>query len=228
MRTLRTASGPVFAALMAITIAGCADNPDTVCCDEELTPVCGDGYCSWLEFGVCFEDCVLCGDAFCDEREDESCTRDCFVCGDGECGDGERGWCIMDCHQCTNQITYRSLVSCDDVQYCGMDLNDDGVGDECDVCGDGVCTWLEDVGKWCPDCPEYGGVCGDGDCWWWELGVCEDCWMVCGDHVCNDGEDVDACPDDCALCGDGVCDFNDETDYDEAEFCNVDCFSHGS
>jgi hypothetical protein len=205
-----------------VAFAGC-EQDEIVCPGEVLPEECGDGHCGWFEWSECPDDCVVCGDRICDPSEThESCSRDCFECSDGKCGDGERGWCISDCHTCSNQETYASMVPCDDVQYCSEDS-------PCDVCGDGVCTWIEDYTMTCPDCPSFDAVCGDGECNWWEVGVCyEDCWMVCGDFHCDERENAEACPVDCAVCGDGYCDFDNDGWFDEADYCHIDCFAHGS
>ncbi len=212
----------IILAILAVSVlGGCEDQGPTACPNEYLPAVCGDGWCDWSEFAVCPEDCIICGDRICDDEEVDSCSEDCFECGDGVCGDGERGWCIRDCHTCSNQITYQAMVPCDDIQYCWDEA-------PCDVCGDGICTWIEDYTMTCPDCPSYDAECGDGDCNWWEVGVClEDCWMVCGDRHCDERETADVCPEDCAVCGDGQCDFAPDGSFDEADYCNADCFSHG-
>ena len=49
---------------------------------------------------------------------------------------------------------------------------------------------------------------------------------VCGDDVCEEGEDAESCPDDCAgggpVCGDGICEFPEDENN-----CPADCGDDG-
>jgi len=47
--------------------------------------------------------------------------------------------------------------------------------------------------------------------------------IVCGNGVCDGGEDFNSCPNDCSACGDGVC---DESIGETPITCSADC--HGS
>ncbi|MDC0723132.1 DUF4215 domain-containing protein [Nannocystis bainbridge] len=78
-------------------------------------------------------------------------------------------------------------------------------------CGDGLCAPAEDPAR-CPvDC--HPGTCGDSVCDRHEnAAVCpDDCTDLCGDGLCQAGEDT-TCPRDCepcegaaCVCGDGLC-----------------------
>ncbi len=74
------------------------------------------------------------------------------------------------------------------------------------------------------------GVCGDGLCDPKEIGVCpSDCGTagsgaVCGNGVCETGENATSCPADCmatAMCGNGVCETGENSTN-----CPQDCGSN--
>jgi hypothetical protein len=97
--------------------------------------------------------------------------------------------------------------------------------DEETLCGDGICEG--DEPQTCPvDC-DTNAVCGNGVCEDGEdVQSCpQDCdeLPVCGNGVCevSKGEDPQNCPQDCdtnAICGNGVCE-----DGEDAESCLQDC-----
>ncbi len=92
--------------------------------------------------------------------------------------------------------------------------------EECQLCGDGLCVYPEDMYN-CPyDCGG-GGYCGDGLCAPTEsTASCPaDCGTSCGDGVCNGAEGTADCPADCGTsCGDGVC-----NGAENADSCAADC-----
>jgi hypothetical protein len=208
---------------------------NSVSCPTDCGSICGNGSCEPGEsFGNCPYDCGGCGDGHCSLVGGEGggrCVTDCR-CGDGTCdptADETPESCIEDCH-CGNG-------RCE--QHRGeTDFNCPG---DC-RCGNGVCeSWLGENPKTCPiDC-----ACGDGFCDFSRFenelfcyedchcgdGRCEeplespescpeDCVDVCGNCICEAGEDDGSCPFDCAVCGDGVC---AECAGEDAGSCNVDC-----
>jgi hypothetical protein len=89
------------------------------------------------------------------------------------------------------------------------------------MCGDGVCDPGESTS--CPaDCPSPPPpVCGNSKCEGNEADYCPDDCPVCGNGICNMGEDYVTCPEDCTLpktCGNGVC-----GDAETCQSCPQDC-----
>ncbi|MFH1047643.1 MAG: hypothetical protein V1738_05040 [Patescibacteria group bacterium] len=190
-------------------MAGCDDGDDAPCCNDDAPAICGDGHCSFSEWGICSDDCPICGDGECGDGETiTGCALDCRVCGNGTCdGAAEMEFCVTDCYQCI-VIGSRTFTPCEP-EYCGDDLS------LCDVCGDGECGSVEMV-TGCPDC--YEPICEDGYCNYWEYGTCPVDCEICGDRTCNENElSLGTCPEDCAICGDDVCEGG------EIDFCNIDC-----
>jgi formylglycine-generating enzyme required for sulfatase activity len=122
-------------------------------------------------------------------------------------------------------------ASCDDGDPCT--LNDTCQAGTCvggtisplcqAICGDGVCSTLENPEDCLVDC----GSCGDGVCGLNELIVvdgqavilcAQDCLAACGDGKCVGGEHYLVCPVDCGGCGDGLCGLNESP-----ETCLNDC-----
>ncbi len=166
-----------------------------------------------------------CGNGVCDRGEDcASCPADCG-CADGAvCENGV----------CTQVIEdARDSTQADD-GVAGQDVPKDVSGDEGTgmMCGNGVC----DPGEDCASCPvdcgcADGAVCKNGVC----TQVIEDArdstqaddgvagqdvpkdvpgddgtGMICGNGVCDPGENCDSCPQDCGctagqLCYQGSC-----------------------
>ncbi len=97
-------------------------------------------------------------------------------------------------------------------------------------CGDQACDSME-AGVKCPDgiCDEFekaNRVCPE-DCGWEAAAKGEDRLKgglkkaVCGDKICDSGENHDNCPEDCVpegYCGDGICD-----EMENSESCPNDC-----
>ncbi len=90
------------------------------------------------------------------------------ICGDGMCDPGEEAICLLDCSDA------------------GDMLDDAGDAAAIFTCGDGVCDPSEEA--ICPfDCG--GGDLDSGD----DLNL----GAVCGNFICEAGEDSASCPSDC-------------------------------
>ena len=122
------------------------------------------------------------------------------VCGNGLCDPGETYlWCPEDCEY---------------IDYCGDGLcgdTEDEVSceEDCGFCGDGLCGNFEDCLSCFDDCFDLCGYCGDGYCdsgfpLYEDPFTCPvDCGggggePVCGDGICEGGEDPSWCPEDCS------------------------------
>ncbi len=78
------------------------------------------------------------------------------------------------------------------------------------------------------DPTDFGAVCGNGICEDDKMEDAENCpadCSVCGNAVCEPGENKESCPDDCVICGDGVCD-DPEIGATQC-YCAVDCIVCG-
>lgn len=85
------------------------------------------------------------------------------------------------------------------------------------LCGDGTCH-LGEREKNCPsDCPP---VCGNFLCESGEEGVCTDDCPPCGDGICTIFEQNGSCYADCGTCGNLIC---EPSDYDHSIIC-TDCW----
>ncbi|MFH1615567.1 MAG: MopE-related protein [Planctomycetota bacterium] len=135
---------------------------------------------------VWLDEIVPCVDADGDGYEDEAC-------GGSDCDD-------------SNPNVYPTAPElCD-----GLDNDCDGTipPDEADADGDGyrICEGDCDdtIGSVNPGAPEecYNGL--DDDCDGYIDHDDSDCW-VCGNGICDPGEDPISCPMDCGYCGDGIC-----------------------
>lgn len=145
----------------------------------------------------------ICGDGVCEPGETD-CPEDCDtgpICGDGTCEPGEEAGgpfdCPEDCNSgCPGQggdcFTADGTPGCDDVECCNAVCAVDPFC--CDVSWDSIC-----VNEAIELCQGTGPVCGDGVCEpGEELDCPDDCEnpFICGDGTCFDGED-EFCPDDC-------------------------------
>ena len=160
---------------------------DAIICAECPEQSCGDGRCEGTER----EDCTGAPDiASC-----QTCTEDCS--GVATCGDGD----------CTLNET-ANLPSAEgnpDLVYCPRDCADLCIPSEVFCAGNvlSVCSAngssVNEV-----DCGESGFICAEGACV--PAGVC-------GNEVCEDGEDPDSCPIDCqsSVCEAGTRTCNSET-----------------
>ncbi|MFH2063014.1 MAG: hypothetical protein ABIJ46_02555 [bacterium] len=123
---------------------------------------------------------VRCGDGYCDDGEYwELCPRDCPqepFCGDGACDQGETvSDCPGDCSLFSNECPTRGIRTCDvrgvpAVLTCVHDYER------------GAQVWVR---QFCSD----GSYCYGGEC--------VPRRYVCGDRICNGGENRDSCPADC-------------------------------
>lgn len=212
------------------------DYPDCLygCCQHVVAPPpsCGNESCQAGETAEsCPGDCAACTGQ-CDFK---FCPRDCpsTVCGDGECGFGEGCLvCPADCGECP---------PCGD-GYC----DSCGTGESCETCpmDCGACPVVCPSGntsecKMNEDCPSGytcdrdfccqppGPFCGDRSCDTAERedcrtcpGDCGPCEPVCGNAVCEPGEDGQSCPADCPTCGDRIC---DPEIGETCTTCSADC-----
>ena len=159
----------------------CVGEAESIC-GKDCPAFCGDFTCDPGEEETCPEDCGVepgfCGDKTCDAWEDcGTCAADCgaCVCGDGTCNLGECATCESDCPG-----------GC----VCPHDpcVPGDSLDPGCDPCVADICEaepfCCTDVWHpWCvhlaeeicdKDCP---AVCGDTVCDPGEEGVCEDCFV---------------------------------------------------
>lgn len=181
-------------------------------CISDCPADCGNGICE-TEFGEdegnCAADCSAstCPNGTCDE-DPATCPEDCavpFCNGDGVCDPGEDAeHCPADnCGGgCTPNQTCAGL--------CGV--QDDGCGTpiDCGPCGGGCnANGSCDAGEDSNSCPaDCGPVCGNSVCEAGEQGNCADCNAhctgsscpadVCGNDICEAGEDCSNCAADCA------------------------------
>lgn len=195
-------------------------------------PFCGNGLCDIGETKVnCPEDCH-CGDGICDPCETSlSCLADCIepFCGDLVCSSDESfQTCWIDCGCPGSQVCYRekcraitcfSDVDCDDSDPCTID-----------TCTDGSCIYtaitacIDDDGC----CPSNCNSTNDNDC-----------EAVCGNGICEPGENCSNCLADCPCkvgetCVEGECQIIvitclSDLDCDDANVCTIDtCQSPGT
>ena len=164
-------------------------------------PYCRDGVCDPGESCLnCAFDCggCTCGDGQCNGDEScDSCPGDCgsCFCGDGRCSPGECATCDTDCP---------------DGCFCPHD--ECTPGDALDPgCGDCVAST-------CDEDPYCCSSSWTGFCVRTAEDVCGlDCPPVCGDGLCEEGENSGTCPNECPpTCGDGFC-------SEQCGFCVEDC-----
>jgi hypothetical protein len=214
---------------------------------------CGNGTCDADESNsglpaYCPGDCDTCGNGFCGPSENQStCARDCDVCGDGSCGTSENTTtCSADCRfpRCGNaaceagENSNNCDADCNPV--CGNRACESGelascAGDCPVVCGDTKCE--SGRGETCSSCSQDCGtcpvVCGDRTCDTARGESCSSCssdcgaCAVCGNEVCEAGEDSFGCIEDCQIpggyCGDGTCAGPETYRSGAAGYCPSDC-----
>ncbi|MFC1686010.1 MopE-related protein [Nanoarchaeota archaeon] len=239
---------------------------NSLCKTETVTAArCGDGIIQAEYLEQCDDGNTNNGDtcsntcesqlASCPPRYTTNCDGlDMMLCDYGiyystESGVARRCSFDWDMENCYSNSEASSQCSEPTPSSCPANLvsNCESIYDEAD-CNDGDyytnqngvaqrCEFEMDIGECTPTsiCDDGGGttgpgdpVCGDAVC---EPGedffVCpEDCNppTICGDTFCDDGEDFFTCPDDCEptgpICGDGICDADEDM-----ENCAEDCIS---
>ena len=188
---------------------------------------CGNGVCEVEngEPGACLADCTqqqdVCGDGVCGSSEDTlKCPQDCggagqciphspcqddSMCGQGNCQTGQ-GFCElsgMNCNQdteCINRVQSCIIKEGQcvlDNSPCTTDsqCKDRGSGDYCIATTPGfcefdpaqTCTFSNDCNRILDHCRLDVGFC-----------ECEPTGPVCGDNVCEPGEEL-SCAQDCNL-----------------------------
>lgn len=208
-------------------------------CDS-FVPSCGDGGCQAGEdCDSCPDDCgACCGDGTCANGETcATCPGDCGAC---TLSDGCTLSLAPGCDGCACESCVCALDAvCCDVQW------DEQCAGECEVPCGMACNG-QDGGLGCLTSTMPAGGCGDCAC---EQCVCavdplccsalwdahcvalctNDCGFscqgaptpVCGDGVCNPGEDCTNCTVDCpGCCGNGICD-----GIEDCVECESDCGS---
>ncbi|MEW6295630.1 MAG: hypothetical protein AB1467_05050 [Candidatus Diapherotrites archaeon] len=211
------------------------------CCNNiyQTTPCgevskCGNWTCeSWYgeTYQSCPSDCkpAACGDGRCDYMYGEyevSCPQDCgSKCPNGICEGAET---YITCHDdCKPPIQ----VKCGDgVCDYGMWENSTSCPQDCfsqTRCGNGICEYPETSTSCHDDCKPIT-YCGDARCDYGfgenEFNCEKDCpknfISVCGNKMCEYGEDPTKCSVDCiqGKCGDNYCNFGEDPNT-----CASDC-----
>jgi len=166
---------------------------------------------------------AVCGNKICEAGEDvNNCPQDCAgTCGDGICNPyyESRKNCPQDCGQVQPVCGNNVCESDENVNNCPQDCSG--------TCGDNICNpYFENVYNCQRDCAGTCGdnICNN---YFGENPVnCpQDCQGYCGDGICNPYyENQNSCPLDCGqpqqqpVCGNGIC----EAGEDENN-CPQDC-----
>jgi hypothetical protein len=190
------------------------------CCENNGTPGCDNPACCEA---VCAVDSYCCDfewDSECawvaENKFNDLC--DCgpeSFCGDGVCDPGEDcESCPEDCGECSpcdsgdgNCCVINSTPGCDNPACCNAVCDVDPYC--CNVEWDSACA-LQAAGKFNDLCD-----CGPG--------------TVCGDGVCDPGEDCENCPEDCGECpcdggsGGDCCENNGTPGCDNPACCEAVC-----
>ena len=206
-------------------------NGDETTCNNDP---CGFGNCEWggnqcVEV-ICQDDDGVCTEG-CTPYNDNDCIAECN--NNGQCENGE----ICSCQDCTGEQD-----SCQEGYHCFYDTTNPYLSyctSDCPIgttlCPDGSCSnnclviddgfppcnnngQCEDgEGCTCQDCDGKQDTCEEGAVCSYVQGICIG---VCGNDICELGEDIDNCPEDCgeAQCGNGVCEPGED-----ALSCPDDC-----
>jgi hypothetical protein len=212
----------------------CNDNEDCKSCPADCGECCGNDICEGL-FGESCDTCPIdcgecpeeCGDNECGEDENcYTCAPDCGAC-DGTC-------CVAnDSFGCVDKVV-QDCVCADDLFCCTVEW--DGLcaaqADNCGSCNGDCCSANGTAG--CDDEEVEACVCEiDAFCClvaWdnlcvaevneFQCGLCESP-VVCGDDMCEEGEDCKSCPDDCGeCCGNTMC---EALHGEDCTTCPEDC-----
>ncbi len=157
---------------------------------------CEDGNACTIDVcnnGMCNSMAVRCPQDMTCNPETGNCEREPY-CGNGECEIGEWDSCPEDCQQ----PECRTDRDCSEGEYCTPEgycqPNNTGCQTDAD-CNDGeVCTNGQCAPGICIpgiiECPE-GYTC--------ENNTCVATGAVCGNQICESGENSDNCPEDCGV-----------------------------
>jgi len=195
---------------------------------------CGNGNCEgWYgeSYQNCPSDCKpsMCGDNKCDYMYGEneySCPPDCgSKCPNGICEGAET---YITCHDDCKQPVQAKCG--DSVCDMGMGENSSNCPQDCTAmnkCGNYMCEYPE-TNNTCPSDCKPVTYCGDGKCDYGfgenEFNCDKDCpkqyTSVCGNKMCEYGEDPTKCSVDCmqGKCGDNYCNFGEDPNT-----CPNDC-----
>ena len=158
-------------------------NPNYCSSDQD----CSDGlYCNGLE---------SCDGGVCQEGEPFVCDDGVFCNGQEECVEvGEQADCVSSGDPCEPPLM------CDEDTGSCTECLADADCDDGEVCTTDRCDMGECGNIW-PACGQQDGCC-DPDC----NGQEEDPDCLCGNDLCEPGEDCDSCPKDCISdTGSGTC-----------------------
>jgi len=182
---------------------------DAVTCPAP-TPVCGNGIC---EIGETAASCTV------------DCAPDCAVLLVGDrvslLADNPYGAINLPAGSCGTVLCFDFAWTGLDQLFVSWDYWTDGVNDDFNQCQPPAAAFVPNSGWWveCAQvvvddmgCPPPAPVCGNGLCETGEdaTNCPADCappgTTVCGNGICEPGEDATSCPADCApVCGDGIC-----------------------
>jgi hypothetical protein len=199
----------------------CEETEDATSCPDDCGAGCGDGECDAMAGETCAgcaQDCA-CGEAYCEDFltclyscTDLECANGCHELGCAEAQDVSAA--VLQCvdQNCATECVDPSASGCRAciIGNCGATLGACYQSVCPDSCGDGICD--DTIGEDNSTCPEDCPLCGNGVCEEGENGTdCpDDCATECGDGYCGQTEDCDSCPTDCGACpptcGNGTCD----------------------
>lgn len=184
--------GPCKVAKCTSGVCEAANVADGTACDDGNTCSTGDACTAGVCAGEAYAGC--CGNDACEATENcETCPDDCGGC-----------------------------LTCQEILTCSMDCVSMECGEACIAKGSTESAGLFEALHECiknSDCSPSDNPCIATNCSV-EAEACNSA-AVCGNTVCELGEDATSCPQDCATtseCGDGTCDQGED-----AETCPLDC-----
>lgn len=141
------------------------------------------------------------------EKETEKEPWSTAIIGSFQGGDGTREKRIDKEVKTNITVTAIFTESCGDKKCDSWESEDKNCPQDCQGCGDGVCTPPETSATCFQDCRSSSKFCGDGTCSGNENkeNCPADCTVdtpdapVCGDGVCSGDESMETCPADCDI-----------------------------